>query len=143
MVAALKITVDDRAFRAALDHLQRAARDMEPAMRDIAATLWERAGERFETQRDPVGRGWEPKKGESAPATLVVSQHMLNSLKPHADATRAEVGFGQPYAIYHEFGTAKMPRRGIFYLDPEAGQLSAEDEALILGRIAEHLRRAG
>jgi hypothetical protein len=31
------------------------------------------------------------------------------------------IGFGQPYAAYHEWGTWKMPRRGLLTADPDAG----------------------
>lgn len=37
------------------------------------------------------------------------------------------------YAVYHEYGTKKMPRRGLLMEDPGARRLSGEDEQAILG----------
>ena len=146
----IHIEIDSSPIGLALQQLREAAADLAPAMTDIAATLWERVGERFETQRDPVGAGWKP----HAPATLksypkdgnrrILDRHsdMLQSLNWRADATSAMVGFGQPYAAYHEYGTNKMPRRGLLFADPEARQLSHEDEQLVIERITKHLQEA-
>jgi phage virion morphogenesis protein len=138
----LRITVDSSAVGTALEHLKAVAGDLTPVMIDISATLLERVSERFEMRRDPLGASWTPKKGERTPATLIDSQHMLNSRTRRADASTAEVGFGQPYAVYHEFGTNRMPRRGILFANPEAGQLSTTDEQLILDAINRHLASA-
>jgi phage virion morphogenesis protein len=137
----MHIEVDSSAVEQALRRLQAAVGDLEPAMADIAATLWERVGERFETRTDPVGKAWEEKKNK-APATLIDSGHMLGSLTRHADSRHAMVGFGQPYAAYHEFGTKKMPRRGLLFADPEKGELAPDDEKAILDAVLDHLKKA-
>jgi phage virion morphogenesis protein len=137
----MHIEVDSRAIKQALQRLQAAVVDLTPAMTNIAATMWERAGERFETRKDPVGERWK-KKANGAPATLIDSGHMLESLTRHADSRHAMVGFGQPYAVYHEFGTKKMPRRGLLFADPEKGQLAPDDEKAILDAVMEHLKKA-
>jgi phage gpG-like protein len=52
------------------------------------------------------------------------------------------VGFGQPYAAYHEFGTKKMIRRGTLFADPKKGELAPDDEKVILDAVLEHLKKA-
>ncbi|WP_303837479.1 hypothetical protein [Acidovorax soli] len=43
---------------------------------------------------------------------------ILTSLNHQADTTSARVGFGQPYAAFHEWGTKHMPRRRLLFADP-------------------------
>lgn len=40
-----------------------------------------------------------------------------------------EIGFDVPYAIFHEFGTSKMKRRGLLTGNPTTRQLGEEDRA--------------
>ena len=40
---------------------------------------------------------------------------ILTSLNHQADTTSARVGFGQPYAAFHEWGTKHMPRRRLLF----------------------------
>jgi phage virion morphogenesis protein len=140
-VELIHIEVDSAAVQQALRRLQAAVGDLRPAMTDIAATLWERVGERFETRTDPMGVGWRD-KASGASATLIDSGHMLDSLTRRVDSRRAMVGFGQPYAIYHEFGTKKMHRRGLLFADPEKGKLAPGDEKAILDAVLDHLKKA-
>jgi hypothetical protein len=44
--------------------------------------------------------------------------------------------------MLHEFGTVRMARRGIFFSDPEAGTLGAEDEAMLSEEITAYLEEA-
>ena len=57
---------------------------------------------------------------------------MLGSLSHSSDATSVTVGFGNPVATYHEWGTEHMPRRGLLFADPDAGTLGTDDEAAVL-----------
>lgn len=57
---------------------------------------------------------------------------MLGSLSHQADSSSVRIGFGQPYATHHEWGTEHMPRRGLLMGDPDAGTLGPEDEAAVL-----------
>jgi phage virion morphogenesis protein len=137
----LHIEIDSKRVEDKLALLKSATEDLTPVMTDIAATLWEKIGERFETHKDPVGRQWAEKK-DGEPSVLYDSGSMLNSLTRSSGPTHAMVGFGQPYAAYHEFGTKYMPRRGLLFADPETGTLSAEDEQYILELVNRHLRAA-
>lgn len=50
-----------------------------------------------------------------------------------------QVGFGTPYAVFHEFGTQSMPRRQMVFDDPEAGTLAPDDQDSILDIIRTYL----
>ena len=54
----ITIEYDDREVQAALKRLAASARDMRPAMREIAAALEVEAQRSFERQRSPEGDPW-------------------------------------------------------------------------------------
>lgn len=153
--------------------LNRAITELErPAalMRDVAGVLEQNVNLRFTTKRDPNGQPW-PQISEltpliyasvnktltydaddqpivpKMPGTLLErTRRMLNSLAGRAGDSWVEVGFGVPYAIYHETGTERndkpyMPRRGMLTGDPEAGTLGAEDRQDVQDEIDAHLGR--
>lgn len=124
-------------------------RDLMQALGDALVGNIER---RFDTKRDPSGAPWRP----LAPATLERYREedtdakgsykrrgtllertgrMRDSLTANAGDNFVEVGMsrltdGGAWAIplLHETGTRRMPRRGIFLANWEAGTLGAEDE---------------
>lgn len=49
------------------------------------------------------------------------------------------IGFSTDYAVYHEFGTPMMPRRGLIFDDPEQGSLVLDDQAAILDILSAYL----
>lgn len=59
---------------------------------------------------------------------------------------RSDGGLGGPTAgnwsipLLHEYGTSRMPRRGIFAAEPTEGTLGADDQAHILGVIDDWLQ---
>lgn len=136
----LTITVDDRTFRAYLAELAQRMDDLTPVMQSIGQELETRISARFETESDPTGAAWAP----WAPATLesypddgngrILDRYsdLMGSLSWDADASSVRVGFGQPYATYHEWGTRHMPRRGLLFDDPDAGSLTPEDDQLVV-----------
>ena len=136
----ITITVESRSLDEYLLRLWDRTNDLTQPMSDIGATLESRIQGRFETQTDPNGIAWHP----WAASTLanypedgnrrLLDRYgdMLRSLSWSADATSVTVGFGQPYAVYHEWGTKHMPRRGLLFSEPDAGTLGAEDEQLVL-----------
>lgn len=121
--------------------------DLTPAMTEIGATLATRVSARFETQSDPLGTPWAP----WSPATLarypkdgnrrILDRYgdMLQSLNHRATAHSAVIGFGDPKATYHEYGTKRMPRRGLLSADPQAGTLAPADEAMVIDILARFL----
>ncbi len=126
--------------------------DFTEPLKGIGQELESRISARFETQSDPSGSAWHPwsdsyessypwpdspaaKKAGKAGNGRILDRYgnMLASLNHQiTSADTVLVGFGSDYAIYHEHGTHKMPRRGIMFEDPEQGQLTQEDEQAMI-----------
>lgn len=136
----LTINVDDTGFRAYLQALERRMGDLTPVMQGIGMALESNISRRFESRTDPAGRPWAPWAGSTRASypqdgngrLLDRYGDMLASLSHQANANSVRVGFGQPYATYHEWGTQHMPRRGLLFDDPDAGTLGAGDEATVM-----------
>ena len=136
----LTITADDKAFRDSLAQLYRGMGNLTPVMQSIGMELESRISGRFESRTDPSGNAWAPwaqstvdNYPENGNRRLLDRYgDMLASLIHQADATSVRVGFGQPYAAFHEWGTEHMPRRGLLFDDPDAGTLAEGDEAAVL-----------
>lgn len=122
--------------------------NVQPALEAIGAKLESQVAGRFETRSDPEGKAWAPWSESYAAGRegqlLIDSTQMVNSLSWQADATSVLVGFGavsskkgDVYAVYHEFGTQNMPRRGLLTADPNAGTLAATDVAAIVDLLAD------
>jgi phage virion morphogenesis protein len=143
----ITVTVNDAAFRADLAKLYGRMSDLTPVMQDIGSMIESRVSNRFETRTDPAGQRWSP----WAPSTIesypddgnhqLLDRYgdMLLSLSSEATKDTARIGFGKPYATFHEFGTKYMPRRGLLFADPEAGSLSQDGEKSILDVITAYL----
>ena len=107
----------------------------------IGEEMEARVSNRFETKTDPAGSPWAPWKTSTVKSypksgannrLLDRYSDMLGSLNRQVEGDSVFVGFGQPYAQYHEFGTSKMDRRGLLVADPVAGTLGADDEDAIV-----------
>lgn len=153
----LTITVDDSAFRSHMQELQKRLDNLTPVLNDIGNRMENAVRQRFASRTDPSGAPWKP----WAPSTLesypfpgkpatkkygpgnarLLDRHgdMLGSLSYQASPTSVTIGFGQPYATYHEFGTKRMPRRGLLTADPTKARLGAADEAMVLDVITQWL----
>lgn len=144
----LVIKLDDSAFRADLAALYRRLGDLTPVMQSIGMEMESRISGRFETRTDPNGKSWAPwaeSTLESYPEDgnrqlLDRYGDMLLSLNHKADATSVRIGFGKPYAAFHEWGTKHMPRRGLVFADPDAGTLAKGDEEAVLDIIGLYLQ---
>lgn len=147
----LTLTVDDTALRAKFDELTRKVGNPAPILDDIGALLESRVQQRFDFKRDPNGAAWKPwapstakQRSKEGRGELLIhggkrSQHLLGSLSHQLTGDAVEVGFGAGYALFHEFGTKNMPRRGLLTADPETGQLGEEDTRTILDAIVGYL----
>jgi len=150
----IQIDYNSQPIQTALNELMHRMGDMTPVMDDIGGMLEARVKTRFETETDPLGGAWEPWADSYNPANggtrptngnstiLDLYGDMLNSLSWQADAQSVTVGFGAPYAAYHEYGTSKMPRRGLLFADPNAGTLAPDDENEILDILSDYLAQA-
>lgn len=152
----LTVTVQSAAVTEYLSQLQRQASNLQPAMQSIGQALQTRISGRFESKRNPLGKSWAP-WAESTKKTYpkngnkkILDRYgdMLASLNHRASRTSVSVGFGavaskngDVYAAYHEYGTKKMPRRGLLFADPTQGTISPADNQAILDIIGLHLRQ--
>lgn len=126
-------------------------------MQSLGNVLRANIERRFDTKTDPSGTRWAPwapatvekynradtqRKGKRAGEVvrrgtlLERTGRMRNSLTVNAGDSQVQVGMNRltdggkwSIPLLHEFGTTKMPRRGIFLADPDAGTLGAGDEA--------------
>ncbi|QEA11816.1 phage virion morphogenesis protein [Comamonas flocculans] len=147
----LTIDVEDSGFRQYLADLQARLGDLTEAMQAIGQEMENRIRARFKTETDPDGRKWAqwaestresyPYPGTPAAEAMgkpgtgrILDRYgdMLGHLNWDADATSVRVGFAQHYATFHEFGTWKMPRRGLIFQDPESGHLAPADEQAVI-----------
>jgi len=136
----ITISTEDKAFRSSLNQLYRRMGNLRPVMESIGMELESRVSGRFESRTDPSGSAWAPWAQSTVDGypedgnrrLLDRYGDMLASLTHQADAASVRVGFGQPYATFHEWGTEHMSRRGLLFDDPEAGTLAADDEAAVL-----------
>ena len=148
----LTISVEDRAVAAYLQQLQDRLSDLTPVMSEIGAALEGNILQRFETRTDPSGAAWKPwapntregypfAKSKSATGVKYGAGNarlldrygtMLQSLNHQADGHSVTIGFATDYAVFHEYGTQNMPRRGMLMADPDQGSLGEDDEATVL-----------
>lgn len=143
MPLTIDVDLQDEAIRQELARLETEFSDLGDLMAAIGTEAESRVSARFETETDPAGRAWADWAASTAAAypedgngrLLDRYGDMLDSLNHQTDADSARVGFGQPYAVYHEFGTETMPRRGLLFDDPEQGTLGEGDEEALMGVI--------
>ena len=108
------IKYNDREVIEALNRLNRAGRDLRPAMRDIAAALEDSVEEAFQKEASPSGTPWkvltEHTKARRARTRkwpgqiLQVDGRLAGSTTSDYDASSAVVGTGVVYAPTHQFG---------------------------------------
>ena len=143
----LTIAVNDQAFRSYLQQLEAKLDDLTPVMQAIGMALESRVSGRFETRSDPSGNGWAPWMPSTQASypedgnrrLLDRYGDMLASLNHQADARSVTVGFGSAVAVYHEWGTEHMERRGMLFDNPDAGTLGADDEAMVVEMLLDYL----
>lgn len=138
--------------------VQRLQRPRE-LMQRLGAGFEELIQSRFDAKRDPTGQPWvqlapstqakydaedTAKTGRNAGqvrsrgSLLERTRQMRNSLSSNAGDNYMEVGMARltdggdwSVPLLHETGTTRMPRRGLFFSDPDSGTLGADDEALL------------
>jgi len=135
------IEVDSQPVLDAFNRLIAAGQEPRTLLDAIGEEMEARVSNRFETKTDPAGSPWAPWKTSTVKSypksgannrLLDRYSDMLGSLNRQVEGDSVFVGFGQPYAQYHEFGTSKMDRRGLLVADPVAGTLGADDEDAIV-----------
>lgn len=143
-----------------VDLVRALARMERPAelMQALGAELEANIERRFDTKVDPDGRPWAPlaestleryaeeDDGARRGTLLERTGQMRNSLTANAGDDFVEVGMSRltdggkwSIPLLHETGTARMPRRGIFLSDPDAGTLGQDDEEDLTRVVVEFL----
>lgn len=143
-----------------VDLVRALARMERPAelMQALGAELEANIERRFDTKVDPDGRPWAPlaestleryaeeDKGARRGTLLERTGQMRNSLTANAGDDFVEVGMSRltdggkwSIPLLHETGTTRMPRRGIFLSDPDAGTLGQDDEEDLTRVVVEFL----
>lgn len=108
-MATITVTLEDKSIIDAFNRLQRASRNMTPAMRVIAGILHDRAEQNFAEQRGPDGNEWEKlkpvrNKRRKNPKILIDTGRLKNSIAMQAGADFARIGTNIAYAAIHQFG---------------------------------------
>ena len=139
------ITINDCLVVEFLAELGKKAGNLRGLMDEVGQQMETRVSNRFETESDPSGTPWMqwadstiasyPDDGNGRILDRYGQVGMLASLGHQADDSSVTYGFAMPYAAYHEFGTTRMPRRGLLTLDPDAGTLSDDDQRAVLDTI--------
>jgi len=145
---ALTITADTKFVGDYLEQLGARIDDTAPLLDQIGMLMETRISSRFETMTDPGGAkwaAWAPTTKANYPddahgRLLDRYGDMLLSLTHTVDAQSVTIGFGQPHAAFHEFGTKHMKRRGLLFDNPEAGELGSGDREAILDLISDYLK---
>lgn len=151
----LRIDVTGSAeLQALLANATRRLQRPQELMEALAARLEANINERFDRKVDPTGQRWQPlapatleryaaqDQGRRQGTLLERTGQMRASLTSGATDDTAEVGMsrltdggGWSVPLLHETGTRRMPRRGIFLADPDAGTLGPQDEEMLAEEI--------
>jgi len=156
------LELDDAEIIAAVDRAIAALAEPRQLLEDIGAALEQNADLRFDAKVDPTGAPWAPlarntveywyakKYPEGIPGSLLERSRKLRDTLTYnvgddwleIGTSRAVPGKSQPewqVGLLHEFGTAKMPRRGILTADPKRGELGRQDREDVLDVISQAL----
>lgn len=129
----IEISLIDNGFRANIARLLQSGSDLTPLMTQIAGIIQGSTDDAFEREADPnFGVPWaaltpryikqREKTGHWPGKKLQITGQLAESIKPRSGADFAEVFVGEPYGIFHQFGTRKMVARPFLGISVEAEQ---------------------
>ncbi|AUN95882.1 phage virion morphogenesis protein [Pseudazoarcus pumilus] len=146
----LRIEIDDTEVLAALQALRGRARDMRPAMANIAAALASESERQFQTESGPAG-AWPElsqttkelrERSGTTGRKLQVSGQLAASVQTGFAEAEAWIGSNKPHAaMQHLGGTtsalsmipgAQIPARPFLPFHPETNQLAPEATRTVL-----------
>lgn len=115
----MPLTGDFRGFDQLEKHLASLAQVPAQASREVAKELTTLLQQEFKQGTDPYGKRWAPLK----PSTLKSGRHPppLTATGALRDGTKAtpmvgagvQIEVGEPYGVFHQYGTYKMAARPI------------------------------
>lgn len=114
--------------------------DPDAILDHLRELIAEETRSNFEGKHDPAGNPWAPPKRNYGHPLMVRSGDLLDAAVQAAwsavktrDGLRFDLSGLPPYAVFHEFGTQKMPARPFFGISMEvthrAEELIAADVA--------------
>jgi phage gpG-like protein len=159
MSQSLQIELQDAQLLAAIDRTLSLLQQPGELMEDIGAKLESNANLRWDERVDPTGQPWAPLspatkdiytsqwfidrnpafKGGIPGNLLERTRQLRASLTHNVGADFVDIGTSRQVGAkkwqvgtLHEWGTVKMPRRGILTANPNTGELGADDQADVL-----------
>lgn len=122
-------TIGRERIRRMLSQLQLRFRNLQPLFDEIGAAVVKQTRRRFEQQRGPDGKPWEPgqkqwdhaasqkdkkpgKKEKRGPKILLDSGRLWRSITHQATTQNVSVGTNLIYGRIHQLGGIIKPRRG-------------------------------
>ena len=163
--------LQDEEMLAAIDRALQLLQQPGDLLNAIGGKIEKNAEHRFDEKVDPSGVSWAPlspttieiygsewfkKRPENAvyrpgiPGTLLDRTRQLrDSLTHNAGVDYVEIGTSRQVGkkkwqvgLLHEWGTEKMPRRGILTANPQRGELGAGDTEDVLGIVNSYIGAA-
>lgn len=126
----IRVGIEDKAARQALDQLLAAGEDLTPAMDAIGAALALSTDERFELERGPGGSPWPPsiRVLVSGGKTLSESGRLGDSITHEVSSNSVRVGTNVGYAATHQFGNTIRARsaKGLRFRIPGIGWVTKQ-----------------
>lgn len=165
----LNIELQEAQVLRAIDQLLQTLEQPRELLQAIGDKLESNVQQRFDDKVDPSGQPWAPLspttkaiyesdwfiqrnpefKGGIPGSLLQRTNRLRQSLAYNVGpdwialgTSRQVPGKSQPtwqVGLLHEWGTAKMPRRGLLVADPKSGRLGAEDQADVLAIVSSML----
>jgi len=124
----VEISLIDGEFRRVMGQLIAGASDLSPLMAAISGHFAAAAERAFDAESNPAnGTPWQPlapstmkqrtRRGTWPGSILQVSGELAASGVAQHGRDFAELVFGAPHAVYHQFGTKKMAARPFLGVD--------------------------
>lgn len=139
----VEVTVDASEFERKMADLPAClARAQKRALQDIGAAVASRATRAFRTTglRPSPWAPRRPSKADDGHPLLIRSGTLRRSIGWKLDGSDAvAVGSSHAYALYHQFGTRRMPARPFFPLDRH-GNLLPETVRKVIGKVKRAFR---
>ena len=136
----MKLSIDIRGpaeLEATLDSLSSALK-VRDILDESAAVLLNRIRDRFLDETDPDGNRWIPSRASmmrSGGGTLFDTGRLFHSIQLYADGEDSRaIGTDVPYGVFHQFGTARLPKRQFLGFNDEDATVV---EQLIIKRVLE------
>lgn len=112
MAVSIQVTLDDKDVMAKLAGIAARGKNIRPVMLAFGDHLVKETVTRFEQEKDPEGKPWEPLsdftlKFKKNTKILTESTDLRNSFFRDADATSVRAGTDKKYAALHQLGLKK------------------------------------